>query len=309
MHRPSRPARFVSLLIVASAAAAIPVGCAEGTAIEVDSLPTEEAADAARDAKPRTSTSDAASETPDDASAEPEEPELDASTKADASSKGDASSKSDAGNDASSGSDGGTDGGADAGLDAAANGGGEVDDDAGSAAPKPTQGEVVISEVMFDPSGTEPAAEWIEIYNAAPSTRTLSGLVIRDGSNRSHAIASGVVIAPGAYAVLASERAAVVLGKVPDAVILYAYNEGAGTSVQLANSANGGVALLDGSTEIARAHYGLLGMSSSTNGQSIQLKVLDYASAGAKASWCYSSTAWAAGSGKGTPGAASDCAP
>lgn len=302
-------------MLAVTAVAAVPVGCAEGTDVEEATMPTDDVRDSGRDGE---RSSDAAgdagkAEIVGDAGDEEgvEEPEQPGGGKDASSPTKDASSdassltkdaSSDAAADASFPSDASTDdGGAEPSDAGVGDGGGEV--------PKPTQGEIVISEVMYDANGTEPASEWIEVYNAASSPRALSGLAIRDGSNRSHTILPGVVIAPGAYAVLASDRAAVVASKVPAAVILYAYNEGAGTDVQLANSANGGVVLLDGTTEVARAHYGLLGLGSSSNGQSIQLKALDYASAGAKTSWCYSSAAWTTGSGKGTPGAPSDCAP
>lgn len=305
---------FFTLLFSAAGIAA--VGCAEGIASDSDDLlPETGPADAAPDGKKgrpdaadaaMTSDQDAAGDDGDDG--DDDDAGIDAGAK-DAGGK-DAGAK-DAATDASVKSDAGADAGADAaaeaGSDAGSDAGTQPSDDGGAAATKPVQGEVVLSEVMYNPLGTEPDTEWLEVYNTANGPRLLSGLVIRDGSNRSHTIAANVVAPPGAYVVLASVRSAVVASGVPDAVIVYEYNAGPGTQVQLANSSGGEVVLLDGATEIARSHYGTFGMSSADNGQSIQLRSLDYASAGTKANWCYSSKAWAVGSGKGTPGSPSDC--
>jgi hypothetical protein len=135
--------------------------------------------------------------------------------------------------------------------------------------------------------------------------------VLKDGASRTHTIGAGVVIAPGAYVVLASDQAAVIASKVPAGVIVYQYGTGAAAAVQMANGTTGSIVLLDGATEIARAKYGPaapagLGLSNANN-QSIQLKTLTYAGAGVAANWCLSANVWAAGADKGTPGAASDC--
>lgn len=173
-------------------------------------------------------------------------------------------------------------------------------------APKPTQGEVLVSEVMYDPSDDEPATEWIELYNAAAAARTLTGLTLVDGSNRTHVIGSGVTIAAGAYVVLARSTSAAVAAKVPAAAIVHEYGVSSTSSgVQLANGSSGAVFLKDGTTTIARADYG--GWFALASGRSIQLETLTYAASSSSAGWCLSQTPWASGADKGTPGAASDC--
>lgn len=300
----SRRHRFHLLPFVVGPAAAsiIAVGCATGS-FEEATLPTEDSPhDAARD---RSTTKDRKDASSTDAPAVGDDDDDDddgddddgGQTKPDGGqAKPDAGGVKDASTDAKPPPDASV---PDAGGDA----GGPAD----AGIPKPVQGEIVISEVMYDALGTEPGAEWIEIYNKASSSRSLSGLIIRDASNRSHTILPGVTAPPGEYVVLASLRASAVASQVPDTAIIYEYNAGSGTDVQLANSSSGGVVLLDGTTEVARAKYGALGLGSANNGQSIQLKVLDYASAGSKSNWCYSPTAWAVGSAKGTPGSPSDC--
>ena len=190
------------------------------------------------------------------------------------------------------------------------------DDDAGppgtvapptGPAPAPAQGEVLITEVMYDPSGNEPATEWIEVHNRATGARLLGGLTIVDGGNRTHVIAGSLTVAPGAYVVLARDRAAATAAKVPAAAIVYEYGKGlaSSTGVQLANGATGGGSLRNGASIIAQAAYG--GWFSQPGGSSIQLKTLTYPGSIQKANWCLSSGAWTTGSDKGTPGAGADC--
>ena len=136
---------------------------------------------------------------------------------------------------------------------------------------------------------------------------SLAGLAIKDGSGRTHPIGAGLTIAPGAYVVLARDKAAAIAAKVPAAAIVYEYGTGLpdNAGILLTNGATGGVSLVDGATNIAVAPYG--GWYSQSGGSSVQLKVLDPALTATKASWCLSLTAWTTGSEKGTPGAAGNC--
>lgn len=174
-------------------------------------------------------------------------------------------------------------------------------------ASKLKQGDVLISEVMFDPTASEPASEWIEVFNATSAVRTLSGLTIVDGGNRTHQIKPGITIAPGAYVILARSKSAAIAAKVPAAAIVYEYGTGLADSagIQLANGASGSVWLRDGGSVIARAEYG--GWPGSSTGSSVQLKTLTYSASAQSSSWCVSTHVWTTGSDKGTPGAASDC--
>jgi hypothetical protein len=174
-------------------------------------------------------------------------------------------------------------------------------------APKPAIGEVLITEVMYAPLTPEPTTEWFELHSLASSDRALTGLTIKDGSGRMQTIAANVVLAPGAYVVLARTTAGAISAKVPAGVIAYEYGAGLSNTagVLLTNGATGGLALLDGSVTLASAPYG--GWFSQPGGHSVQLKVLDASAAAAKASWCLSASTWAAGSDLGTPGAPGDC--
>ncbi len=172
--------------------------------------------------------------------------------------------------------------------------------------PKPAAGDVLISEIMYTTSGPEPASEWIELHSVASAERNLAGLVLKDGSNRTHVIVGPLTIAANAWVVLARNKAAAITAKVPAASIVYEYGTGLGDSagILLANGATGAITLLSGATVINAAPYG--GWFS-TSGSSVQLKVLDGAQSGAKGSWCLSATPWSTGAEKGSPGATNNC--
>jgi hypothetical protein len=174
-------------------------------------------------------------------------------------------------------------------------------------APRPAVGEVLITEVMYAPLTPEPTTEWFELHSLASTPRSLTGLTIKDGSGRTQTIAPSVILAPGAYVVLARTTAGATSAKVPAGAVVYEYGAGLPNTagVLLTNGATGGLALLDGAVTLASAPYG--GWFTQPGGHSVQLKVLDASVAGAKASWCLSANTWAVGSDLGTPGAAGDC--
>lgn len=179
--------------------------------------------------------------------------------------------------------------------------------DAGPTSPRPTQGEVLVTEVLFDPTTPEPASEWIEVYNTTKSARSLSGLTLVDGSGRTHVIGAGVELAAGKYGLLVRNRTGATAAKVPAAAILYEYGTGQDdfSGILLTNGATGGVKLRDGATDIAQAVYG--GWFTAPLGRSVELASLFYSAALAKSGWCQANVAWTSGSDKGTPGAPNDC--
>lgn len=296
---------------LASVTAGMFLGCAESPAPmddETDGVPVVDSGPSKPSKKD--ASSDATSSTPEDDSGL-DDAGLDASSvdDKDAGGNGGKDAGFDAGKDA--GNNGGKDSGApDAGLpDAGPSPDAGTTPDAGDpGARKPVQGEIVISEVMFNPSTPEPLSEWFEIYNTTTETLSLSGLTIKDKS-RSKVVAAGVTIEPGSYGVLVRDEKTATSYGLSGPAIIYDYGEGAlsgdSKAISLTNDSTGDLTVLDGTTEIARAHYGALGFGS-TSGASIQLKVLTYVDAGNKVNWCKSTKAWATGD-FGTPGAASDC--
>ncbi len=166
--------------------------------------------------------------------------------------------------------------------------------------PMPSAGEIAISEVMYNPSGSEPDEEWIEITNLASAARSLSGLTLTDGSGSTHTIASSpaVVIQPGAYVVLARNKATATSAGVPAAAIVYQY-----ASITLANGSTGGITIKNGTTTLASVPFGQ--WTAALNGESISLK--NMTAPGTAGSWCFSPSEWGTATDYGTPGAASDC--
>ncbi len=200
----------------------------------------------------------------------------------------------------------GGDGGA-AGDDGSASGddsgGGGGDADPGGTTPA-GPGDVVLSEIMFDPSGAEPQQEWVEIYNTTPGAKSLAGLSLVDNGGRSHTIASGVTVSGHGFVVLVHDHTGALAAALPGAGSLYEYGADGGGPL-LANSAQASIALMKGSTSIVNVPYG--GFSIGSNGASIQLKTLTAAASASKASWCESLHPWPGGGDKGTPAAANDC--
>ncbi len=296
MARPLHPSALVYAALLSTTTVALVMGCAESSDVDIDGTWSLDASADGDKKDARSSWGSDASKA--DASKEEEEEEEEGDDGGSGSAK-------------DSGTDSATDAGSDSGKPDASDAGGDDADSGNPTAPKPLQGEVVISEVMYNPSGTETAEEWIEIHNTTASPKLLSGLVLKDGASpvHSHTIRPGLVIAGGAYVVLAASQTGAIAAKVPAAAIVYDYNTASPTAdkLVLGNSNSGSIVLLDGTTEIARAKYGPLGLGNAVNGQSIQLKTLTYAGAAQAASWCKSGNAWATDSDQGTPGAASDC--
>lgn len=191
----------------------------------------------------------------------------------------------------------------DAGLDAKADV--VTSTDASDAAlPRLSAGDLLISEVMYNPSGAEPNGEWVEIYNPGTVARSLLGLTLFDSAARTHTVTGNVVIAPGAYVVLARKLAD---SGVPAAKVAYEYGLGvaAGSGIQLTNASSGFLQLRDGATLVAESKYGAFGVGA--EGASAQLKVVTLAGSQVAQNWCTSAKPWVAGADKGTPGDPSDC--
>jgi len=182
---------------------------------------------------------------------------------------------------------------------------GDSGGDAGPLPPSPSPGDIVITEIMFNPSTAEPPTEWFEVYNSASSARLLSGLTIVDGGSRTHVIAASpaVTIGARAYGLLVSSRsAAVTTAKLPDAAILYEY--GGTATIQLSNDVKGAIGLQLGGAVLTTIPYGTFALG--VAGASLESKSLDAASGGTASGWCVASAPWA-GVDKGTPGAVNDC--
>jgi len=202
----------------------------------------------------------------------------------------------------------GTDSCAASSDDAASDGGAADADDSGFVA-TPSVGDLVITEIMFDPSGPVPQAQWFEIYNLAPVPELLSGLTIVDGWGDAQVIASGVpvIVPPSTYVVLARDLATATSSGIPGGAIVYEYGAGLpfDQGITLAPDDTGDLSLWSGGVELVDVPYGPWGMA--FYGQSIELGILQYLDADQPDNWCVAQLPWAPGSDDGTPGLASDC--
>jgi hypothetical protein len=185
-----------------------------------------------------------------------------------------------------------------------------TDASTGSGAPRAGAGELVITEVQFDPSGAEPDGEWIEVLSLATSPRTLKGLTLRDGAGRSRLVADDVVLLPGVYTVLVRSRSAARTQGVPDAAIAYDYGTGetSGSGVILANGTTGSIAIVSGTQELVRVPYGSFSIAGNGSGKSYELRGTSFSQVlQTSAQFCVSERAFGASGAFGTPGAASSC--
>jgi hypothetical protein len=78
-----------------------------------------------------------------------------------------------------------------------------------AATPTPFDGRLLISEVGYNPSGSEPDAEWIEIYNPDSNTTNLEGFKLGDEETQGNAegmllFPPGATIAPGQIILVAN---------------------------------------------------------------------------------------------------------
>jgi hypothetical protein len=163
-------------------------------------------------------------------------------------------------------------------------------------------GELLVTEVMFNPTGTEPDSEWIELHNTTTKTLNLAGLLLVDASARVSVVGPGVTLGPGAYGVMVRKRAG---STVPATAIVFEYGL-VQPGVQMVNSATGVLQVKDGPVLLAECKYGPFGVGGT--GASAQLKTVTLAGSQAAAGWCTSVNAWSgSGADRGTPGMPTDC--
>ncbi len=172
-------------------------------------------------------------------------------------------------------------------------------------------GQIVITEFIPNPVGTDSQREWFEIYNAGDDPVDLLNWTIKDDGVNSHTIVAAngtTIIADGTYMVLGINADTSTNGGV---TVDYDYG-----SFTLGNGEDE-IVLLDNSTpkvEKARVDYGRSGWPSIANGVAIALKArtvdmtVEYLDMNMAASWCSATTAYGTVAGnRGTPGAANDC--
>jgi hypothetical protein len=163
-------------------------------------------------------------------------------------------------------------------------------------------GELLITEIMYDPSGlSDTEGEWFEIYNNSGQTIQLQNLVLgRDDINR-HVITESIELPPAAFYVF--ERTS----QATEATNSYVY----GSDISLSNT-GAVLSIYNEGTEtdpgvlIFSINYGDSGFPNGS-GASISLdpSLFNTASAISGSSWCTATSTYYTGD-MGTPGTIND---
>jgi hypothetical protein len=167
-----------------------------------------------------------------------------------------------------------------------------------------TQGELIITEIMKDPSAVaDNYGEWFEVYNNSAIDIGMCQWTIKDSGTDTFTMDSDVVIPPGDYAVFARNRSTTLNGGV---VADYVY----GSDMSLGNSGDEIILLNDG-TEIDRVEYTTSFPNVSGRSLTLNPTKFDYVSNNTYSNWCRASSHITSSSSSdyGTPGAANDSCP
>lgn len=160
------------------------------------------------------------------------------------------------------------------------------------------QGDLVISEIMANPSGDDTGLEWFEIYNTTGKIVDLAGLTVvaskTDGTGASQFQIAELMVAAGAYAVLGDTT--------PDLKPPYV-DYGYGTGLGELRNADGLIALKCGDTVVDQATY-----ATAPDSASLELSgsmAPDALANDSATNWCAATTNYD-GLNHGTPGTANE---
>lgn len=166
--------------------------------------------------------------------------------------------------------------------------------------PSPGAGEVVVTEIMYDPQGelSEERAEWVELYNNTQEALRLDGCLFRDNDPTHRAPLDGLVMAPQSYLVLGRTLDMAMNGGIAAAATFgFGLNNGGDSAVVAC-----GEQIID---EVAYSAAG--GFPGAAAATAINLDPQAYGLDNAVgASWCLATTTYYSGATPhlGTPGAA-----
>ncbi len=171
--------------------------------------------------------------------------------------------------------------------------------------PRAGAGDLVITELLVDPNGTDSAAEYVELHNPSATLEyELAGCVIEDHNGPAHPIdpASGsLTIAPGAYLTLATFTMDSEGGFTPD----YSY----GSSILLTNTGASVTLSCDGVT-VDVVDYRLAGFTVLTGASfSLDPGSIDALANDDSANYCPGTGTYGPVSNLGSPGAENPACP
>ena len=174
----------------------------------------------------------------------------------------------------------------------------------------PAPGDIVITEVMKDPSVVaDSSGEWLELYNASPSIVNLEGWTLRDNGTDSIVLSNGgngLYVAAGRFLVIASNTDLATNGGIT------AGYDWDWTLFKLDNADDEVVLVAPGNVEIDRIEYDNGFLWPDVTGSSLSLRsgVLSASGNNSGNAWCAASSVISASNpDHGTPGSANDSCP
>ena len=163
-----------------------------------------------------------------------------------------------------------------------------------------TTGDLIFTEIMKDPKGTEPTTdEWFEMVNLSGDELDLGGCVVHDGSTATHTVAGSLKVAAGAYVLFAQ-------GDLTHSTEDYIW-----TGFELNNTGSESLVLSCDDVEIDRVDFASTGGWPSTEGRALSLddNALSATQNDLAASWCAASTSITGALDYGTPATANPSCP
>jgi hypothetical protein len=161
-------------------------------------------------------------------------------------------------------------------------------------------GDLVISEIMNDPSSLSDAqGEWFEVFNPTKDCIELKGMVIESTNDQAHTIGSSVVVPAKGFAVLGANKDALAAIGVE---VAYAY----GTAIALSNTSDK-ISLKVGIKTIDTSYYDSISLKPVGASRSLDPAFFTANSNDSNIHFCIAKSFIMGASGdRGTPGKAND---
>jgi hypothetical protein len=162
-------------------------------------------------------------------------------------------------------------------------------------------GDLVITEIMANPAGTDRGREWLELHNASPRSIALDGVVLshsrEDGSSERRHTLRGVSVEPGEY---------LVVGDAPRTDLPPHVDYGLGNALGPLRNTGGRLAVSCRGTVLGEVVFGAMadGVAWGFDGG----QPVHYLAASEYGNWCAARSEYSPGE-RGTPGGPNDVCP